>query len=403
MILSILRRLRQLSRRIHVRVILLAILALLALAGAMAFGHMIPADLGRVVGADAVDAILQTLASSMLAVTIFSLTVMVTALNNAAAQWTPRSHLVLREDAVTHSVLANFLGAFLFSLVGIVMRAAGLFDDRGVVLLFFMTLGVVTLVMVSLIRWIVHLEGLGSLTDTAATLEAEAADALRRAARMPCHGGHALTEPGNQIPEDAVPIRARRSGYLQQVFEQAIQTEAEDKGLRVFVTVPVGGHVLEGGVLGFVAADRGDVGQALGLAARTVLAEALPLSALRSFEQDPLFGVTVLAEVGVRALSPGINDPGTAIDVAFRLSRVLAEARDPPADPPACNRLWAPPVTAVDCLHAAYDGILRHATDAPEVRRAVMQALDALAALEGARDMARAATAMAADMAAADA
>jgi hypothetical protein len=45
---------------------------------------------------------------------------------------------------------------------------------------------------------------------------------------------------------------------------------------------------------------------------------------VRSFDQDPRFGAVVLTEIASRALSPGMNDPGTAIDVIGRAVRLLA-------------------------------------------------------------------------------
>ena len=44
----------------------------------------------------------------------------------------------------------------------------------------------------------------------------------------------------------------------------------------------------------------------------------------RSFKQDPRFGLIVLSEIASRALSPGVNDPGTAIDVLGRVVRLLS-------------------------------------------------------------------------------
>jgi uncharacterized membrane protein len=43
----------------------------------------------------------------------------------------------------------------------------------------------------------------------------------------------------------------------------------------------------------------------------------------RSFDQDPRFGLSVLAEIASRALSPAVNDPGTAIDIISRAVRIL--------------------------------------------------------------------------------
>ena len=49
-------------------------------------------------------------------------------------------------------------------------------------------------------------------------------------------------------------------------------------------------------------------------------------------QQDISFGLRQMADVGLRALSPGINDPTTAQDSIFHSAAVLAELlrRDPP-------------------------------------------------------------------------
>ncbi|MCC1491808.1 DUF2254 domain-containing protein [Cognatishimia sp. F0-27] len=390
MIGSLLRRLRQLSRRIHVRVILFALLVLVALAMAKPMGPLIPERLGEWIGADALDPILATMASSMLAVTIFSLTIMQSALANAASAWTPRSHLILREDTVTHSVLANFLGAYLFALLAIILRAADLFDPRESVVLFGMTIVVVVIIVVSLIRWIVHLEGLGSLPFTARVIEREARAALEAAALTPCHGGHALTDPGTQIPNDAVAIKARQAGYLQQIFEPTVQEAAEEHDLRVYIVVSVGQYVLTDEVMAFVAAHSG----APDPDALTRIGQAMMIDDARSFEQDPVFGLTVLAEIATRALSPGVNDPGTAIDIAHRLTPVLAAARTGvPRKTGVHDRIWSPPLEADRLFDASYDPIARYAGSAVEVHRAVLRALGQVATAtqdDGVREAARA-------------
>ena len=43
----------------------------------------------------------------------------------------------------------------------------------------------------------------------------------------------------------------------------------------------------------------------------------------RTFEADPRFGLVVLSEIASRALSPAVNDPGTAIDVITTSIRPL--------------------------------------------------------------------------------
>ena len=77
----------QLSRRLYVRVLMIALLSVLSLLVAKLMGPLIPEGLADVIGAKAVDPILQTLSSSMLAVSIFSLTIMTGAFRTAGVGW----------------------------------------------------------------------------------------------------------------------------------------------------------------------------------------------------------------------------------------------------------------------------------------------------------------------------
>lgn len=379
MLKSLLKRMRQLSRRIYVRVTLFAVLAVVAVLLSKLIAPLIPFDLKGRVGAEAVDTILNILATSMLTVTTFSLTIMLNALISAANLWTPRSHLILREDTVTQSVLSNFLGAYLFSLIGIIMRHAGLFDEREIVVLFFMSLLVVALVVISLIRWIVHLEGLGSLTFTASQIEGEVARAVTRAAELPCHGAHPLEDAKRQIPATAWPLRADRCGYLQQIFQSALQEAAEASEYRVYVVTDVGQYLLKGEPLAYV-----DCAEPLTEEAEQRLRGCLPLSELRSFEEDPEFGARVLAEVAVKALSTGVNDPGTAIDIVNRMARVLSEVEVGAMPEPRYSRLWVRRLDPEALFEAGFDPIARCAGDDMDVHRTVQVALRQV--IFGARD-----------------
>lgn len=75
---------------------------------------MIPESVSVKVGAEAVDNILNILASSMLAVTTFSLSIMVTAYGSATTNVTPRATRLVVEDVTTQNVLATFIGSFIF-------------------------------------------------------------------------------------------------------------------------------------------------------------------------------------------------------------------------------------------------------------------------------------------------
>ncbi|WP_121063511.1 DUF2254 domain-containing protein [Chachezhania antarctica] len=374
MIRAFLRYALQVSRRIYVRVILYAVLNLLALVGAVLLAPFIPDRMSDFVGAEAVDTILQILASSMLSVSIFSLTIMTSAFFLAAGQWSPRSYLVLRQDTITHSVLASFVGSFLFALIALILLEAHAFDEKGIVVLFGVSALVVLLVVYNMMRWIVHLEGLGSLPQTLDALEREAVQAVGTAVARPCNGARSAREwdPGDA---EVLILRANRNGYLQQVFEDALQAWAASHDARILVQIRVGDHILRGMPLALVVGV-----DELASSSETQLHEALPIREMRSFEQDPVFAVRLIAEVAKRALSASVNDPGTAQDIAHRLARVLScrSKVAQPAEEGTLDRLYLHPLDCERLFRSSYDPISRDAGDCVEVHGAVARALAVL-------------------------
>lgn len=370
MLPSILRRMHEFSRRLVVRIVLIALCAFLAIGLAKVFGHAIPFGLKDRIGADAVDRILSIIANSMLTVTTFSLTVMAASHRIAQSQWTPRAHQVLLQDTTTHTVLATFVGAYLYAINVIILRETDVFKGEELVVLFFVTLAVVTLVIFAIIRWISHMELLGSLIETAQRIEDHATDAYRMRCEYPSLGGQPLT---GDAPEGLEEILADRTGYIQQVYQDRLQDEAEKADVEVYLAQRVGAFVHKGDVLARVT------GKAE--ACTKMMRDHVSIGSLRNYTQDPEFGLQNLTEIGQRALSPGINDPGTAVDMIRRVSRILLASDVVPADEQEVlyDRLHVPPLPRDRLVSDSIGAILRHGLEHPEVVAAGRQSLTALA------------------------
>ena len=384
------RRVVRFTERLWVRVMLVAALALVAAGAAALVGPFIPSAVDEYVGAEATDGILAIIASSMLAVTIFSLGVMVQIHRAVSGQWTPRVHRLLTRDRATINVLATFVGAWLFALVSIILRSAAYVGERETVVLFGMTLLVVALIVVMLVRWIAHLEQFGSLAHTNGRIEEEACRALQARMRTPCLGGRPLLGGREAIPWDADEVLAHATGWVRNVHEAALADLGREHGMGVYLSAPVGRFVHERDVIAHVGA------RAPGL--HEAVRRAIVIGPLRSFEQDPRFGLVVLGEVASKALSSGINDAGTAIDVIGRVARVLEGWRDEAAgagDPPHPH-LHVPPLRAADLLEDAFAPIARDGAGVAEVQIHLQRTLGALARHDE-PSMAAAARAMADD------
>ncbi|MER1968519.1 DUF2254 family protein [Castellaniella sp. GW247-6E4] len=204
----------QLTRRLWVRASIIGLMGIAAAALAAVIERFIPWPLPTTIGADSVDGILNIIASSMLAVTTFSLSVMTAAYGSATSNVTPRATTLLIEDQLTQTVLSTFIGSFLFSIVGIVVLKTGAYGDRGRFVLFVVTIAVIALVVISLLRWIDHLTRLGRVGETTERVERAARQAINDRMSKPFLGGKPLTDMKGQIPEDAIAVRGQEIGYI---------------------------------------------------------------------------------------------------------------------------------------------------------------------------------------------
>lgn len=377
--------LRQFSRRLWVRISVFAALAIATALLAIVLEPYVPEPLLGKVGTEAVDHILDILASSMLAVTTFSLSVMVAAYGAATSNVTPRATQLLMADTTTQNVLGTFIGSFLFSLVGIIALSTGLYGEGGRVVLFAVTLVVITLIVLMLLRWIDHLSRLGRVGATTNRVEQVTLAAIRERVEHPYLGGQPLKDRARDQPRSARPVYAKRIGYVQHVDIGVLEGCAKSGGGKVYVEALPGTFVHESRPVCWadaaIAADRDDD-----------ITAAFTIGEERSFDQDPRFGVSVLAEIASRALSPGINDPGTAIDVIGRLVRILTEWREVGATSDADKRfpsVHVPPILTDELFDDAFTPIARDGAGTVEVQVRLQKALIALAVVGG--DMRRSA------------
>ncbi|WJH39325.1 DUF2254 domain-containing protein [Aliirhizobium terrae] len=376
MISTILWKAGRLSRRLWVKASLYGVVGISTALAAIVIGPWLPEGLPRSVGSNAVDAILQIIASSMLAVTTFSLSTLVSATATAAGSATPRATQLLLEDPTAQRALSTFLGAFLFSLVSLIALNTELYGDGGRFVLFIATLVVVALIVITLLRWMDHLAGLGNMGETISRVERAAQEAMDGYRQAPLLGGVEL----GSVPEAAIAIYHDEIGYLQHLDVATLSTVAEEADAEIFVTRRAGSYCDPAVPIAFVGFSGGARPGENDLADN--IRAAFTLGDRRSYEQDPRFGLIALSEISSRALSPGINDPGTAIDVLAALVRVFGKSHRTDAERdegPVYPRVHIAALTEDDLVDAAFMPTSRDGAGMIEVAIRLQKSLAAVA------------------------
>jgi uncharacterized membrane protein len=323
---------------------------------------------------ESVESLLTIMASSMLVIATFAVGSMVAAYTSASTGATPRSFPVVVADDVSQNALSAFIGAFIFSLISLVAVKNDLFQPAGLFAMFVLTVLVFMIVIITFVRWVDRIARLGRIVNTIEKVEKTAADALDRRRRS--QNLRALPIQLDQAAQQGLPVHASTVGYVQHIDMESLQQLAERHDCRVVVTALPGTFASKDrpllrveGSQSFKADD---------------FASTFTIGRNRTFEDDPRFGLLALSEIADKALSPGVNDPGTAIDVIGTMVRLFTLWQTPPGQDEveqiAYDRVSVPELAIDDLFDDAFTAIARDGAGVVEVAVRLQKAFCALAA-----------------------
>lgn len=275
--------------------------------------------------AEGARALLATIATAMLslAVLVFSITLVV--LQLASAQLSPRVIPLFLQDGSSKNAMGVFLGTFAYALTGLwFVRTPTETNSEFVpvltVSLALLAVGISLLTFLNYINRVAHSIRLETIVAqvTKQTLESLEADSSFESndTESESPGPNAAAE----IPEalrarPTTVIPAPRSGLVIGVSADACTEWARENDALVEVLVPLGEFVVEGAPLVRVAGT--DIGSEF------PLTDTVSLGTQRTIDLDPAYGVRELGDIAIRALSPGVNEPGMAAVVLDGIHEVL--------------------------------------------------------------------------------
>ena len=274
-------------------------------------------------GAEGARGVLSTIAGSIITVTgvVFSITVVV--LQLASSQFTPRVLRSFTEDRANQLVLAVFIGTFTYALLVLrTVRSAA--DDYARFVPSISITIALALALISIGFLIFYVGHIARSIQAEVILDRVTRDALDVVERifpesLVLADGDDAQESDPELPaQQPAAVVSKKGGYLQTIDMDAILRLAESGDLTVRLEKEIGAFVVPGEALASV--------WPAGAAAHLLeeLRRGFHLGLERTREQDIERGLIELTDIGVRALSPGVNDPTTAIVCVDRLSQVMA-------------------------------------------------------------------------------
>lgn len=374
-------RLHRFKERLWVRPLMVCMLSIAGVFAAKLVGNSTTANIVPAISKDSVETLLSLMAASMLVIATFSVASMVAAYSSASSSATPRSFSLVLADDVSQNALSTFVGAFIFSVVGLMAVKNAYYEKAGLFVLFTLTACVFAVVIITFVRWVDSIARLGRIGSTIDKVEHATAQAMLRRQQQPAYGGLPLTG----TPTQGRCIFANHHiGYVQHIDMESLQKWAEETQSHVEIHAVPGSFVSMSKPLMVISkSEHIDKNSKLDNAQ---LAGFFHIDKDRTFEDDPRFGLIVLAEIAGRALSPAVNDPGTAIKVIGAMERLFCQSPAATAlkDSPKIDydRISVPEISVADMFNDAFTPIARDGASVIEVGIRLQKALYALELLD---------------------
>jgi uncharacterized membrane protein len=349
--------------------------------------------------------VLGTIAGSVLTVAGVAFSFTILAFSLASSQYSPRVLSNFMDDRTNQMVLGMLLGSFLYCLL--VLRTVRVESDSVVETTFVPSLSVTVALLIALIDlglFIMYLHHIAVSVNAFHIVDRAGSNAVRSVERMfPEEMEQAAAAPiMDARPESGVSsrsdVRAATTGYIAELDFEGLLKLAQQHKLRVEVMLRAGEFVIEGKTLACVTAEGPLTAQARDAVGESIRGTFV-LGRRRTQERDPLYGLLQLSDVAVKALSPGINDPTTALMCLDQIERVLSTAacRNEPTsvhrDSQGTPRVIAPVAGFSDLADQAFNSIRHYGVaDVAVASRmlAVMAAVAARTADDARREVLRA-------------
>jgi uncharacterized membrane protein len=324
-------------------------------------------------------AILTSIATSTMTVVSIVFAILLMTLTLASTQFSPRILISFVRDHVTQWTLGIFLGTFSYCIAAL-PAARSLPTPFAPVVTVVGAMALAPVCVAWLIYFIHHISiaiSVNHILDRISRETELVIDELMPYPRRPAHLGMAL---GASLEGLKHVIASRQSGYIRFVDIPRLRAQAKSYGACVSLERRVGQFVPEGGALLRVSrGDRITDDRALELLA------AFDIGPTRTMQQDIEFGIVQIVDIALRAISPAVNDPTTAISAVDQLSSILIRwvSRAPPEsyfyDPPHVLRVIVHWTDFDGVLDLAFEQIRHYSVADAAVSLRLMRALSDIA------------------------
>ncbi len=322
--------------------------------------------------------LLSTIAGSMITAASVTFSLAAVALSIASQQYGSRVLRNFMRDRITQVLLGTFVSTFIYSVM-VIRTIRGSDYSGGFVPAISVTVAIV-LSLISLVLLIFFIHHVSASIQASRIIRVIAEDMSSAIPKLYSPRPNSITRETDQTRLSqlgTMPITTVDSGYLQTINQHALLDIAMRKDLLIHIEVKTGDHLIAGKqvarILGTSSLSAPELHRVVG---------SFLLGGERTPAQDIRYQFQQLTDVVIRALSPGINDPFTAVNGIDELEAATAllakrgQASQIRTDKHGVARLYQPVATISDILEDTVGHIAIYGAGDRFVMAALRRVLD---------------------------
>ena len=319
-------------------------------------------------------AILSDIATSVMTVVSIVFAILLMTLTLASTQFSPRILISFVRDQVTQWTLGVFLGTFTYCIAAL-PAAHSLPRPFVPVLTVDVAMLLAPVCVGLLIYFIHHISNAISVNTIIDRIRRETELVIDELMPDHCNSSQRIDTTETLSGKPVYPIASRQSGYVRFIDIQRLTSLAKAYRISLRVERRVGYFVPEGVTL--VRVSHGD---RITEECQTEILSAIDIGPVRTMQQDIEFGIVQIVDIALKAMSPAVNDPTTAISCVDQLSCILIRwlSRTPSSthyyNPPNVLRVVVPRAHFKGLLDLAFEQIRHYAVADAAVSLRLMRA-----------------------------
>jgi uncharacterized membrane protein len=324
--------------------------------------------------------ILSAIATSIMTVVSIVFAILLMTLTLASMQFSPRIIVSFAKDRVTQWTLGIFLGTFSYCMAALPAARSLPHPFAPVV-----TVMGAMLLALTCVAWLLffvhHISQAISVNQIVDRIASETEAVIDDTMPRPRRPRYVTADERVDDLKWELSIPSEVSGYIRFIDVKRLADLAKSYHVKIQVLRRVGHFVPQG--VPFLRVSRAERATPDRLGE---LRAAFDLGPSRTLQQDVEFGVLQIVDIALKAISPAVNDPSTAISCVDQLGRILIRiaCREPPEsvlyDPPGTLRVYIPWPSFERLLDSAFEQIRMYSKTDVAVSLRMLRALSDIAA-----------------------